>query len=223
MAAVQSVSFGHLAANCYRLFNCAQIRKHLSKALALGLFACFVLLPTSSHAADESKIDILNITDYQQDKQLLIDSTSHFSIPERVIDAVHHEIALNFKIEIQLTEASRFLGFKYQRTRKNVVFHTQLYAYGVSRQYTLYNSRNNKSQAFRTIDEALKTLATLQAFPVASLSELHPEQRYTLRMRISLDYWKLPTPLILEALFNDEWHLDSQWFETTLKTPLSWQ
>jgi len=192
-----------------------------------GLVTCNIavaesVLPTSDTI--ENPITILNVRDYQQDKQLLIDSESDFNLPSSVIEAIHHEIPLSFRIQIELTESSRILGIKYERNRNIISYHTDIYAYGVNRLYALYNNRNQNAKTFKTIDDALTTLATLQAFPIASLSELHPEQRYTLRMRISLDFWKLPAPLILEALLSPTvWQLDSGWFETTLKTPLSWQ
>lgn len=180
------------------------------------------VLPSSQ--TTENSITILTVRDYQQDKQLLIDSESRFNLPPSVIEAIHHEIPLSFRIQIELTESSRLLGFKYERNRNIISYNTDIYAYGVNRLYALYNNRNQNAKTFKTIDDALTTLATLQAFPIASLSELHPEQRYTLRMRISLDFWKLPAPLILEALLSPTvWQLDSGWFETSLQTPLSWQ
>jgi len=197
--------------------------KTLKKQLIKPLFFILPGLLIATPGLAEHEIEILKVRDYQQNKQLLIDSESSFNLPQEVIDAVHHEIPLSFNTRIELTERKSLFGFKYERSRNIIEYRTDLYAYGVNRLYALYNHRNKKTQTFTTIDEALQTLATLQAFPVASLSELHPEQRYTLRMRISLDFWKLPTPLILEALTTSTWRLESQWFETSLQTPLSWQ
>ncbi|WEJ62903.1 DUF4390 domain-containing protein [Thiomicrorhabdus lithotrophica] len=197
--------------------------KGLKKSLIKTLFMILPGLVIATPGLADYEIEILKVRDYQQNKQLLIDSESRFNLPQEVIDAVHHEIPLSFNTRIELTERKSLLGFGYERSRNIIEYRTDLYAYGVNRLYALYNHRNKKTQTFITIDEALQTLATLQAFPVASLSELHPEQRYTLRMRISLDFWKLPTPLILEALTTSTWRLESQWFETSLQTPLSWQ
>lgn len=195
------------------------------KLLLIFLCLSFVLslcLPPKAQAWGET-ISINRVYDYQKDKQLLIDSESTFWLPNHVIQAINSEVPLNFRIQIELTEDSKLLGIKYQRTRKQIDFDTELRASGVKRIYTLYNTRNSKTQSFTRLEEALKTLSTLQAFPIASLSELHPQQRYTLRMRIRLDTLQLPTPLLAEALFSDKWTLDSEWYETTLQTPLSWQ
>lgn len=168
-------------------------------------------------------IHINKVLDYHNDKHLLIDSESSFALPENIIQAIDHEIPLSFKIEIELLEKSKMLGYEYNRQRSHIQFHNQIYSSGVNHLYALFNTRNFKVRTFTNLDEALQTLATLKGFPVASLSELHPGQSYTLRIRINLDYWKLPAPLILEALLTDKWLLDSQWYETSLKTPLSWQ
>lgn len=187
------------------------------------IMAALLLTPILALASEPSSITIHDVVDYQQDKQLLIDSESSFNLPENALQAIEHNIPLSFYIEIELLEESKILGIKQNRVRNRVEFHNEVRSSGIHRLYFIYNSRNHKSQSFKTLDEALKTLSTIKAFPIASLSELHPEQRYTLRMRIKLDYWKLPAPLLLEAIFTKKWLLDSRWYETTLNTPLSWQ
>jgi|ACQI01.1.fsa_nt_gi hypothetical protein len=200
--------------------------------LLAQIFIVFALLTSTSQVLasetekahlSEPSITINKVLDYQQDKKLLIDSESTFNLPETISEAIRHEVPLSFKIQIELLETSKILGFNVQRKRKSVEFHNELYASGVNRLYVLFNTRNHKVQTFKNLDEALSTLSTLEDFPIASLSELHPGQRYTLRMRIKLDIWKLPAPVLIEALLTDKWLLDSQWYETTLKTPLSWQ
>ena len=193
---------------------------HLFSYAMVGLF---FLLGVSGKSFAVEPIIIKKVVDFQDNKKLIINSESIFNLPPNVIEAIHHEIPLSFKIQVELLENSSFLGFDYQRVRNVIKFHTELRASGVSRVYTLYNTRNNKIQSFKRLDKALQTLSTLEAFPIASLSELHPKQRYTLRMRINLDYWKLRAPLLFEAVFSDDWNIDSGWYETTLQTPLSWQ
>jgi len=186
----------------------------------LLLFSTFALSPTAF--AEEKGIMIVRVSDYQQDNTLLLDSESLFHLPEQVKQAIHHEIPLNFKTEIRLLEETRWMGMTFQRTRFDLEYYTRLYAYGVNHHYVLYNTRNNKVQTFETLESALQTLGTLRAFPIAHLAELHPEQRYTLEMKISLDRWKLPAPLIIESFMDPDWHLESDWFESIIETPKSW-
>lgn len=170
-----------------------------------------------------NQILVLKVVDYRDQEFLKIDSNSRMRLSEAILEAINHQVTLNFKIHMQLTESNRLFGIPYQRVRKDIEYHVQLYPYGVNRNFVLYNTRNGMKQSFRDLDAALETLSTIKDFPIAELSELHPRQNYTLKIRIHIDPWKLPAPLLLEALFTDKWDLDSKWFETTLTAPQSWQ
>jgi len=185
-------------------------------AVSLGLIG----MTSLSHASDE--IRIIRVSDYQQEQQLLLDSESHFNLPEAVIKAIHHEVPLTFKTEIVLSEQTQRLGLTFERTRVAIEYDTRLYVVGVNRRYVLHNSRNHNEQSFESLESALLTLGTLQGFPIIQLSELHPKQHYALKMRISLDYWQLPAPLLIESLFANHWQLSSDWHEVSIQTPESW-
>jgi hypothetical protein len=171
----------------------------------------------------QPSITLIKVVDYRDNQQLKIDSLSRFKLGEAQIEAINHGISLKFRTEILLTESSSLLGFPYQRTRKHFRYHTELTSFGLNRQYLLFNNRNDKRQHFSSIDRALETMGTLDDFEIANLKELHPTQKYRLRVRIYLDYWALPSPMLLDALLDDSWRLDSGWFEVNLTTPLSWQ
>ncbi|MDG6778941.1 DUF4390 domain-containing protein [Thiomicrorhabdus sp. zzn3] len=186
-----------------------------------GLFTFLILLIWQPAMASD-EIRIMQVTDYQENEQLLFDSQTQFHLPQALIDAIYNEIPLTFETEIIFTEHQRLIGIKYDRERVNIRYQTQLSYSSFHNRYTLENQRNQNRQHFSSLNKALATLGTLAAFPVLSLSELHPGQKYTLKLRIRLNYWRLPAPMILNALFNPEWQLDSDWFETTLYTPKSW-
>jgi hypothetical protein len=173
-------------------------------------------------ALAEPAIRIMQVTDYQQDQHLLFDSQTRFNLPESVIQAIRSEIALSFETQIVFSEHQRLLGIKYHRERLNVRYQTELQYSSFERRYTLTNQRNQNTQSFGSLEKALTTLGTLSAFSVLPLSELHPGQKYTLKLRIRLNPWTLPAPLVFNSLFDNDWSVDSGWFETTFYTPKSW-
>ncbi|GEM_PF-2379691 len=157
-----------------------------------------------------------------QDQTLMLNAKVDFKLPEQVVSAIHHDIPILFKTEMVLLEEKSLLGIPFNRVRKSIEYRTELYAYGVNRYYVLYNHRNHKRQTFQTLEEALQTLGTLQALPVMSLVALHPEQTYLFKIRISLDKWRLPPPLLIDALLEPYWQLDSGWQSFQIHTPKSW-
>ncbi|MBN2865950.1 MAG: DUF4390 domain-containing protein [Thiotrichales bacterium] len=198
-----------------RLFT--QLNTQVLRLLLAGL-----LTFQSAFTFASDQIRIIQMTDYQEDQQLLFDSQVQFHLPKAVIEAIYNEITLTFKTEIVFQEHQRFAGIKYRRERMHVSYNTQLHYSDFSGRYTLVNERNNKVQSFSSLDEALKTLGTLSAFPILGLSELHPAQKYTLKLNINLNRWRLPAPLVLNSLLDSDWNLNSGWFETRIYTPKSW-
>lgn len=209
-----------LAKKIYPSIFLSGLRRPYQILFSLILTGLFSLQSSILLASEE--IRILQVTDYQEDQQLLFDSQSQFKLPNAVIEAIHSEVGLTFETEIVFLEHQRFAGIKYHRERMHVKYRTQLRYSSFSNRYTLINERNNKVQTFGSLDEALKTLGTLSSFPVLSLSELHPDQKYTLKLNIHLNHWRLPAPLVLNSLLDSDWQLDSGWFETTIYTPKSW-
>lgn len=209
MIPIQDLKDGGLPPNWH-------IKKLLTGLLILGM----LLFSVTSSASDE--IRIMQVTDFQEDQLLMFDSQTQFHLPDAVIDAIHNEITLTFETSIIFTEHHRMLGIKYDRERKNIEYQTKLHYSAFSNRYTLTNERNLNTQTFGSLKKALSTLGTLASFPVLSLSELHPGQKYTLKLRIRLNPWRLPAPMVLNSLLDSDWQLNSGWFETTIYTPKSW-
>ncbi|HIE39851.1 MAG TPA: DUF4390 domain-containing protein [Thiomicrorhabdus sp.] len=185
------------------------------------LVLCLLLLSYSNWAFSKNAIHFSYLKEVFQNEQLALNAVVDFKLPEQVVAAIQHDISILFKTEIVLFEKRNFLGFQREQTQKKIEYYTELYGYGVNRYYVLYNHRNHKRQTFQTLENALQTLGTLQALPVVNQSVLDPEKRYFFKIRISLDKWKLPPPLFIEALLETYWHLDSDWQEIMIQLPKS--
>jgi hypothetical protein len=151
-----------------------------------------------------------------QDNRLVMNSQTQMTLPESLIDALHHEIPLTFTTEIQLLQHTSLLGIAFNRHQKTIRYQTQLYATGFNRRYVLYNSRNKKVQSFNTLKSALEAFGTLQDFMLVELKTLNMTRPHTLKMRIGLNRWQLPAPLILNTLFEPDWQISSGWFSVPI-------
>lgn len=168
------------------------------------------------------KAQINYISDYHEDQQLYMNAQASIELSQDMLNAVHHEIALHFKTEIVLSEKSNFFGIQHFNAFKKITYETELRYDSYTKTYLLNNKRNQQNRSFKTLKEALYTLTVLYNFPVTELSRLHPSNAYQLKLRLSLMPERLPTPLILTGYLNDTWHLDSDWYQIEIHTPLSW-
>lgn len=189
--------------------------------IVLSLFQT-VQAAQNDSVVNHPTIAISYMRGYPQENELRLNASMDFRLKPEVIDAIEHDIPITFTTEIILYEQTSFIGMPIDRKRKTIRYQTTLLTYGVDRHYLLYNNRNNKRQRFSSIENALQTLGTLHDFSIIALTELHPQQPYRLKMRMSLDHWSLPAPLILTSLLEEAWKMDSGWFEVDIHTPKSW-
>lgn len=191
--------------------------KHLGLMLVLGFSSLL-------QAADNqtSSIQIVYLNDYQDNQQLVLDASVQFQFHKTVLTALQHEIPLTFTTEIELNEVHSLLGFSMHRNRVTIQYQSQLQYFGYSHLYVISNKRNKKVQSFSNLKEALHTLGTLSNFRITDLADLHPNTLYAIKMRVSLNKWRLPTPLIIDALWSPNWHLDSDWSNIQIQSPKSW-
>lgn len=176
---------------------------------------------TASPAAP-GRIEVLSLYDYQDNQQLILDARIRLSLPPAVMDALQHEIPMTFQTEINLDESRSLLGIPYQRNRVQIRYQTRLQYYRFNQAWVLHNLRNEKVQSFSSLEEALETLGTLSGFALTNLATLHPNTEYHMGVRMFLDRWTLPSPMMIDALFSPAWQLDSGWESIQIQSPKSW-
>lgn len=190
--------------------------------LALPLVSVAQSQSDAEPASPEGEIHIDNLSDYHEDQQLKADAQINITLSQRMIDALHHEIPLTFETELELNERFNFLGINLTRNRTHILYKTKLYYFTYNHLYFITNLRNKQTQSFDNLKKALNTLGTLDSFTITDLAELHPNTRYTLKLRLKFDSWDLPSPLLIETLTSHDWHLSSGWHDVTIQSPSSW-
>ncbi|KUJ71201.1 DUF4390 domain-containing protein [Thiomicrospira sp. WB1] len=203
--------------------NRFRLIKHLL-ASALAFLSAMVLwgAALAEPSAENGRIEVRSLYDYQESQQLMLDARIKLTLPSDVVEALHHEIPIAFETDITLDESRSLLGIPYQRNRVRIQYQTRLQYYGFNQAWVLHNQRNQKVQSFSTLEEALDTLGTLSGFALTNLATLHPNTEYHMGVRMSLNRWALPSPMMIDALFSSAWHLDSDWKTIQIQSPKSW-
>lgn len=191
----------------------ALIFKQITALLLLN----WLFISSTAIADEQPQLELLYLNDYQHDQQLMLDGYIKYRLPESVQNALHHEIMLTFETQIQLLNKVHYLGVPYNREIKTIEYQTTLQYLTYNQTYYITNRRNNKVQAFKNLKDALATLGTLSSFYLSDLSDLYAYNSYHLKLRSQLDVWQLPTPLILDALIDSDWDLDSGWYSLNIK------
>lgn len=183
------------------------------------LVTLFLALPLAfTSLASWSQVSLLKINDYHQDQQLLFDAQLELQLPPRVLDALQHEIPLQFITHIKLNRRDQFFILPYNSELVDIQYVTELRYSRFFQRYSLHNLRNGNIEHFSQLHDALKTLGTLTGFSLANLNQMHSGLHYHIRLKLELSYWTLPAPLFTHALIHPEWRLASAWFELPVQS-----
>lgn len=198
------------------------------------LLACSLIfsitLPTATYAKTAAEKDaatanpvfIYRLTPYWNSLSLYFDAQTRIQLPQRVEDALLHEIPLTFTTQIEVRQSKTLAGVSYHSTIKEIRYETDLSYFNFNQKFLLMNQRNKKVKLFSSLKKTLETLGTFERFPLLTLDDfpsLAEGTHYEVRMRIALNRWKLPAPLTLEALYLSDWDLDSGWVGVAIPLP----
>jgi hypothetical protein len=164
-------------------------------------------------AADE-KFEIRSANFVPVQGVYLLNAKLHFVLPDGARQAIQDGVALTLHAEIQLQRARRWwLDDTVATLEQNyeVVYHA------LSENYLLRNLNSGEQTAYETFDTALEALTTLHDVPVLDQSLLDPEQKYDLRLRVTLDVRTLPETLRLVLFWTDNWRQRTDWYLWPLK------
>lgn len=200
-------------------------RRPLMFLIILLLPSCLLIAngtQANSSQPEAGQIDISYLNDYHHDQQLKVDADVGITLPQPMLDALHHEIPLTFITQFELDERFNFMGINLNRTRTQIKYKTKLYYFTYNNLYFITNLRNRQTQSFENLKDALKTLGTIDNFNITDLSELHPSTLYTIKLRVKFDPWELPSPLLIHTLISRDWYLSSGWHKIEIRSPSSW-
>ena len=190
----------------------------------LGLiFACFSAPSLAQSPSDDlnaPSISIYRLQPIIEQDTLYLNAQTRFKLPNRVKQAVLHEIPLNFVIQLEVRSRKSLLGLDFSDTLYQLQFQTTLSYYNFNQKFILLNQRNKKVKLFDSLQQALETLGTFEHFAVMPVDQFTTTQPTEVRLRIYLDRWQLPAPLTLEALYLSDWSLDSGWVSRSIDLPL---
>ena len=177
-------------------------RKTNLPILLLCIFSfCFV---TFVWAADSSlHIKTAELIPVEDVYVLNADFEVNFS--NEVEEALNKGVLLNFLVEFQIVSPRQYwFDDEIVTTSSRVTFSY----HALSRQYLI--NRNNHQLSFATLQEAKNEFSHLRDWRVVEKALLKKGENYNAALRIRLDQSRLPKPLQVDVLANDDWNMVSE-------------
>ncbi len=123
----------------------------------------------------------------------------------RIEDVVTRGIAVYFNLELVIERPRKYWLPEHLLTR---TLSYRLSYSTLTRQYRV--NAGAVYQNFATLEEALRSIGRLVAYPVIERSALKSGDTYAVAVRLALDRSQLPKPFQVDAITDKEWQVDAK-------------
>jgi hypothetical protein len=186
---------------------------HWCRSIQAILFG--LLISAVSIAQGGSPFNVKTASFTVQDSLLLLDSTIEIDLPKYINRAIDQGFAVPFMFEVEVLEYSQYwfdkklLSFKQQY---------QLHYLPMLSSYAIFDVNATERLYFNSRQLVVRYLKEVYAYPMFDFSNINQSKLAYVRMRAGIDVDELPLPLKSSSLWDNNWELQSDWFEWTIDT-----
>jgi hypothetical protein len=182
---------------------------------ALALIGLLLGGASPTRASNAIEVTRASLVPSISDSTWLLSADFYIPVSARMSEVLELGVPVHFVLEFEVSRS------RWYWTDKQVVSKSRNYRlsyHPITRRYRLKFS--GLSREFSSIDLAISALTRIRGWGVTELNQLDPTINYDWAVRMRLDTARLPGPLQLDVLNNQDWKLQAQWkrFKITPQT-----
>jgi hypothetical protein len=181
------------------------------QAILFGL-----LISAASIAQAESEFNIKTASFTMRDSLLLLDSTIEIELPKYINRAIDQGLAVPLMFEVEVLKYSQYWFDKKLLSLKQKY---QLHYLPMLSSYAIYDVNADQRMYFNSRQEAVFYLEVIYAYPLFDITNINQSEPAYARLRVGIDVDELPLPLKSSSLWDNDWGLQSDWFEWEINQP----
>ena len=181
--------------------------------LLLGLL---VTLPLDAREQSEFRIEEAGFT--LDDTMLMLASEVKIQLPHYINIAINQGFAVPLMFEVQIL-ASRQYWFDQKIVRLKQQY--QLHYLPMLSSYVVFDLNTGQRRYYDNLTDAVQNLEVVYNYPMLDINNLDYDRKFYARMRFGIDSDELPLPLKSSSLWDNDWNLQSEWYEWNIERPES--
>lgn len=172
------------------------------------LLCCLPLQPLQAQNADAFVVDRAEIS--LNGDLLLLDLVVETEIPEYILIAIDQGFAVPLMFEVEI-RARR----DYWLDEKIVTLKQQyrLHYLPLLDSFVVYDVNAAERHYFGERKAAVHFVEVVYNYPMLDIENLAADQAYYARVKFGIDSDELPLPLKSSSLWDNDWELQSDWYE----------
>ena len=185
---------------------------HLSMAsLLLGLL---ISLPVIATENSEFIVQEAGFT--LDDTMLVLASEVKIELPNYINIAINQGFAVPLMFEVQIL-AFRKYWFDQKIVRLKQQY--QIHYLPMLSSYVVFDLNTGQRRYYDKLSDAVQNLEAVYNYPMLDVNNLGYNRKFYARMRFGIDIEELPVPLKSSSLWNNNWALQSEWYEWNIEPP----
>jgi hypothetical protein len=183
----------------------------------LGL-VLILLLPLSAKAQDSVPFVIERAEFTIKDSVLMLDLVVNSELPDYISIAVDQGFAVPIMFEIEIRSPKTYwFDAKIVSLKQKYLLHYQ----PLLESFVVFDLNSSERHYFRDRKAAVRFIEVVYNYPLLDIDNLAADKTYYARARFGIDTEELPLPLKSSSLWDNDWDLQSEWYEWGVERPQS--
>jgi len=142
----------------------------------------------------------------------LLHARIEYPVNPAIRDALRDGVTLLFDLDTVIARERRFW---FDAEIVSLTLRRELSYHAVSDRYVVREARSGKQESYRTLEEALDVLGTVDGWPILVEPQLDGG-RYRVSVRAGVRRGRLPASLRAIMFWTNDWHRTSEWYSWSL-------
>ncbi|MCP4494144.1 MAG: DUF4390 domain-containing protein [Gammaproteobacteria bacterium] len=176
--------------------------------LIYGLLLMF-FVSTTARAEQIAVFAVENANFSMQNSLLLLDARLMIELPEYISIAVDRGFAVPLMFEVEILEIKNYWFDKKIVSLKQQYM---LHYLPMLDSYVISDVNKDQRHYFDSREQAVGSIEVIYHYAMLDISNIAQDLEVYARLRVGLDVDELPLPLQSSSLWDNDWGLQSEWF-----------
>jgi hypothetical protein len=175
-----------------------------------------ITLPISAEERPEFSVQQAGFS--LDDTMLMLASKVEIELPNYISIAINQGFAVPMMFEVQILALRNYW---FDRKVVSLKQQYQLHYLPMLRSYAVFDLNTGQRRYYDSLPEAVRDLEVVYNYPMLDINNLEYDRIFYARMRFGIDIDELPLPLKSSSLWDNDWDLQSDWYEWDIERPES--
>ena len=186
----------------------------LRLSTAVVLLACLLAVPL--RAQDTEPFRVLSAEFRIENKLLLLDLAVDSELPDYIAIAIDQGFAVPIMFEVEIRAEQRYwFDEKVVSLKQQYLLHYL----PMLDSFVVLDVNRSERHYFDNRKAAVQFIEVVYNYPMLDINNLAPDKSYYARLRFGIDTYELPVPLKSSSLWDNDWDLQSDWYEWVVRRP----